>query len=321
MSEDGKNGQASDADDAIREALESVERLERERGSDSDDLDPDAIEVLAPGSGPPSGDPSGEGTPPDAALEREFKNLPSEDDGDALADDAYEGEESEGFEEEILVEDEAPKKKGKDPKDAMLEAMIAAKNEAVAALAQTQVEAKSFQERYVRSRADFENYKKRQERERDEAVKFANERLLKELMPVIDNMERAMDAARKTAAETEADSVKNVIDGIEMVYRQFMDTFSKFGVEAFSAAGQPFDPARHEAVAQREDTSVPSGTVIEEYQRGFLLSGRLVRPSMVVVSTGGPAPGQKATKASSDDADEPADGGASTDDANEGEDA
>lgn len=237
---------------AIREALESVERIERERkAAGSDDLDPDEVEILRASDSPPSGDPSAEGDPPG--------------------------------EDEVHLEEEepAPKQGGG---NAMLAAMIQAKNEAVAALEQTQKEAKSLHERLLRVSADFDNYKKRQSRERAEAVKFANEGLLKELLPVLDNMERAIQAAR---ANTEA-GAGAVVEGVEMVHRQFMDALGRFGVVGFSALGQRFDPARHEAVAQREDTSVPSQTVIEEYQRGYLLHDRLVRPAMVVVSSGGP---------------------------------
>lgn len=229
---------------AIREALESVERIEREQTAAEDDADP-------PG------------------------------------------------EEEIPLEEGEPEPAKKAGNDAMLAAMIQAKNEAVSALEQTQKEAKSLHERLLRVSADFENYKKRQTRERAEAVKFANEGLLKELLPVLDNMERALQATR-AAAEQDGGNVGAVIDGVEMVFRQLTDALSRFGVQGFSALGQRFDPSRHEAVAQREDASVPNQTVIEEYQRGYLLHDRLVRPAMVVVSSGGPAAAPAAGSASNE---------------------
>lgn len=256
-----------EAERAIQEALESVERIERERkkveGDLDDELDPEKVEVLPPSDAPPSGDPSGAGA--------------GEDEGEELH-----------LEEEAPAEEKKPKKA-----DPMLEAMIKAKNEAVAALEQTQKEAKSLHERLLRVSADFDNYKKRQARERAESVRFANESLLKELMPVLDNLDRAI-AAIKDTAEAEGGAAKTLLEGVEMVHRQFLETLGRFGVEPFSALGQPFDPARHEAVAQREDTSVPNQTVIEEYQKGYMLHDRLVRPAMVVVSSGGPKEEAKA---------------------------
>lgn len=257
MTDSTKSVHDSKTEDTIREALASVERLERERAARApDDIDLDAVEVLKASDLPPSGDPA----------------------GSAGAQDDEEGI--------VLEEDAAPAAPAAG--DAMLAAMIQAKNEAVAALEQTQKEAKQLHERLVRSTADFENFKKRQMRERSDAVKFANEGILKELLPVIDNLERAVNAARQSADE--ASPVGPLLSGVEMVQRQFADALGKFGVVGFSALGERFDPARHEAVAQREDASVPSSTVIEEYQLGYLLHDRLVRPSMVVVSTGGPAP-------------------------------
>lgn len=297
------NTRNDDDEDPVKEALESVARLEQE---DDDGLDPDAIEVLKPSEAPPSGDPLGKGaSPPDPSLEEEFEGRNET----SLEGEAQGGAEEE---EELFLDDgegqEPLKKKGKDPKDAMLEAMIQAKNEALQVLDQTQKEAKSMQERLLRVSADFENFKKRQSREKDDAVKFANERLLKELVPVLDNAERAMDAVNKgTAGESaENDALKNLIDGVAMVFKQLGDTFGRFGIEGFSALGKPFDPAHHEAVSQREDSTVPSGTVIEEYQKGYLLHGRLVRPSMVVVSSGGPAPGANGAAAEAAESDESA---------------
>lgn len=273
-------------EDAVERALKSVEQLESE-GNGKDDLDPDAIEVVRSDPDlPPSGDPSGEGHAADPDLEQAFADA-AESELEAEATGEFAVQDDDDDDEEVVVEDDAPKKK--DPKDAMLEAMIVAKQELQGVLDQTQKEAKSLHERLLRVTADYENFKKRQNREKEEALKFANEKLLKELLPVIDNMERATEVAKKAVAESDADVVGSVVEGVEMVHKSFMDTFKKFGIEGFSAHGEKFDPAKHEAVAQREDASVPSGRVIEEYQRGYTLHGRLVRPSMVIVSSGGPA--------------------------------
>ncbi len=255
------------ADDLVAEALKSVERIENERKAaepqaETDDIDLDAVEVLPPTDTPPSA---------------------TESPADAAADES---------EEEILIDDDAGAGQsggGAKKADPMLEMMIAAKNEAVEALEQTQKEAKSMQERLQRVSADFENYKKRQSREKEEAIRFANEKLLKELMPILDNMARATTAGR-TAVENKAEgAAKTILEGTDMVLKQFEDALGRFGIKAFEAMGKPFDPALHEAVGAREDTSVPNQTVIEEYQPGYLLHDRLARPAMVVVSSGGPA--------------------------------
>ena len=254
------------ADELVAEALKSVERIENERKQqdqpDDDDIDLDAVEVLPPTDLPPS------------------VTTGDDDDDDANAEALF-------FEEDVGEGNSGGGARAKS--DPMLEMMIAAKNEAVAALEQTQKEAKSMQERLQRVSADFENYKKRQSRERDEAIRFANEKLLKELMPILDNLVRATAAGREAVDSGAEGAAKTIIDGTEMVLKQFEDSLGRFGIKPFVAMGQPFDPALHEAVGAREDTSVPNQTVIEEYQRGYMLHDRLARPAMVVVSSGGAA--------------------------------
>lgn len=293
MTDPNKNERA-ESEDPVKEALESVARLEQE-----EELDPDAVEVLPPSDAPPSGDPADKpAPPPDPTLEEEFEGRDENSlEGEATADVA--GDEEEIYLDEAEDAENAESaqnaEKRKDPQAAVLEAMIQAKNEALIALEQTQKEAKSLQERLLRVSADFENFKKRQTREKEDAVRFANERLLKDMLPVLDNADRALEAVTKSVEESrespEGAAVRGLAEGIAMVFKQLGDTFGRFGIEGFSALGKPFDPAVHEAVAQREDTSVPSGTVIEEYQKGYLLHGRLVRAAMVVVSQGGPPSG------------------------------
>lgn len=297
-----------ESEDPVKAALENVARLEQE-----DDLDPDAIEVLPPSDVPPSGDPEDKPhPPPDPSLEQAFADRD---------ETSLEGEATADAEEELYLEegDDEHGAKRKDPQAAVLEAMIQAKNEALEALEQTQKEAKALQERLLRVSADFENFKKRQAREKEDAVRFANERLLKEMLPVLDNADRALEAIHKSVEGSAPDSaegtaVRALADGISMVFKQLTDTFGRFGVEGFSALGKPFDPAVHEAVAQREDASVPSGTVIEEYQKGYLLHGRLVRAAMVVVASGGPPAGGDASGEEGPTGGDAPSEGASTDD-------
>jgi len=133
-------------------------------------------------------------------------------------------------------------------------------------------------DRYLRTVAEFDNFKKRTQREREEYIRFANESLLRELLPVLDNFDRALEAAR-AAAETES-----VVAGVELIQRELLKALEKFGVTPYSALGQPFDPERHEAVLRVVRPGAPDMTVVEETQRGYLLNGRVLRPAMVVVA-------------------------------------
>ncbi|MGC3999780.1 MAG: nucleotide exchange factor GrpE [Anaeromyxobacter sp.] len=136
-------------------------------------------------------------------------------------------------------------------------------------------------ERHLRAVADLENFKKRAQREREETLKFGNEKLLKDLFPVMDGLDRALAAA---AAD---DPLRQ---GVQLVRTSFEQALGRHGVKAFSAMGQPFDPALHEALMQVPTAEQPPGTVVMEHARGFLLNERLARPAMVGVSVA-PPPG------------------------------
>ena len=142
---------------------------------------------------------------------------------------------------------------------------------------QVQAELGQVQDRYLRLAAEFENYKKRAERDRQMAVRFAGESILYDLLPVMDSLEQALVAA---------DSNENLLTGLKMVLKQFQDALSRHGISSFSAVGQVFDPQKHEAVSQIEDVNVPDGHVIQEFQKGYMLNERLIRPARVVVSKG-----------------------------------
>ena len=147
-------------------------------------------------------------------------------------------------------------------------------------------EADRLQERLLRLHAEFENYKKRMAREKAEFLKFANEGLILQFLPMLDNLERAVAAARAETGSTP------LIEGIEMIVRLFRTTLEKVGVKPMEVLGQPFDPGFHQAVAQVESSQGEANLVVEEIQKGYLLEGRVLRPAMVKVSRGAsPAPG------------------------------
>jgi molecular chaperone GrpE len=142
---------------------------------------------------------------------------------------------------------------------------------------------KADHERSLRAAADLENYKKRAQKEKEELQKFGVEKLLKDILPVMDNLDRAMDAAAKTPDFTSFQK------GVAMTRKSFEDTLGRHGVKAFSAQGQAFDPRLHEAMSQMETAEVPPGNVAYEVLRGYHLNERLIRPAMVVVARA-PAP-------------------------------
>jgi molecular chaperone GrpE len=139
-------------------------------------------------------------------------------------------------------------------------------------------EAEDNYARWLRLAADMENLKKRQERERADLLQFANEHLVKELLPVVDNLERALDHGRQLQAP------KALLDGIEMVHHGFVKALDRFGVTAHDSLGQQFDPAFHNAMMQEAAPEAPDGSVIKELQKGYLMHQRLLRPAMVVVA-------------------------------------
>ena len=134
------------------------------------------------------------------------------------------------------------------------------------------------EEKVLRLAADFENTKKRLERERDTSLEYAEENILKELLPGIDNIERAMDQAQ------EAGNIESLLQGVELTRDGLLATLEKFGVKAIESAGEPFDPNIHDAIAMEETDEMEPNFVLREFQKGYSYKDRLLRPSKVVVS-------------------------------------
>ena len=157
------------------------------------------------------------------------------------------------------------------------------KEQLVERLKEMSQEVKKYYDLYLRTQAEIENLKKRFQKEREQFVRFANESLIKDLLNVIDNLERAVAHSREE--DQVQDSVRALRDGIELTLKGMKDILKKAGLEGFESLGKKFDPNYHHAVEQRFDPSVEPGTVVEELQKGYLLNGRLIRPAMVVVSS------------------------------------
>jgi len=139
-------------------------------------------------------------------------------------------------------------------------------------------EIEQFKEKSLYQQADFENFKKLKAKEKQEALRFGNETLVKELLPVIDNLERAIQHASKT------EDSRNIIEGVELTLNGLLKVLEKFGITRVDALEQAFDPNVHEAIAQEERGDKAPGTVIAELQKGYIMDGRLLRPAMVTVA-------------------------------------
>jgi molecular chaperone GrpE len=144
-------------------------------------------------------------------------------------------------------------------------------------------EAGRLRDQLLRTAADFDNFRKRSRKSEDDALRRGREGLLKELLPVFDNLERALLHAEGTP------EALAVASGLRMVLKQFVDTLDRVGIKRVVSVGQAFDPTRHEAIQHLESAEHPAGVVVAEVQPGYLIGEILVRPAMVVVSKGPPA--------------------------------
>ena len=181
-------------------------------------------------------------------IDDEFENLQEEIKSEIAADSAEQLEVDAGSEEEDLLEKERTR-------------------------------AQNMEDRYLRVNAEFENYKKRMLRESSDRFKFFNLDLIKELLPSLDNIDRAISHAKSDNTD-----VESIIVGLEMVDKMTHEVFEKFGVTRVKTVGQEFDPNIHQAVGVDDSASVPDNQVVEECLGGYTLHGRIIRPAMVRVS-------------------------------------
>ncbi|MEM9398077.1 MAG: nucleotide exchange factor GrpE [Pseudomonadota bacterium] len=135
------------------------------------------------------------------------------------------------------------------------------------------------EERALRAQAEAQNAKRRAEQDVEKARKFALERFSNELLPVVDNLERAAEAAKAAGDDASA-----ITEGVQLTLKSFVDVLTKFGIEVIDPVGEPFDPQQHQAMSMIENPDAEPNTVLDVMQKGYLLNGRLVRPAMVLVS-------------------------------------
>jgi molecular chaperone GrpE len=183
---------------------------------------------------------------------------------------------------EISIDDTPAAAPEPDAQQRRIDLLTAQLDESARRARETNERLREEHERLLRTAAEFENFKRRAAKEKEDIGKFAVERLLKDFLPVADNLERALDHA-------EQHDPKVVIDGVRLVQKMLDQAFGKHGVTSFSAVGAAFDPNSHEALMQAESDLAP-GTVVSEMAKGYRLHERLVRPAAVVVAKPRPAP-------------------------------
>lgn len=143
----------------------------------------------------------------------------------------------------------------------------------------------ALNDKYLRLAAEFDNYKRRVQRDQQDTIRFANEKLFKDLLPTLDNLERALQSGREQA------QFEGLLEGVDLTYKHFLDTLQKMGIRQVTSVGETFDPARHQAVGQVESITVPENVVVDEYQKGYFLHDRILRPAMVTVAKAKTEPG------------------------------
>ena len=211
---------------------------------------------------------------------RQVKPEPDDEGGSIPIDPELEAALREATESVADPRASAPKGARAESGEGILESEPVSEGEAEAVASRMREELADTQDRLLRLQAEFENFRKRALRERQEAAQYGSQNLFKDLVSVVDNLERAIAHAR----ESGGGDLASFLQGVELVQRELLSIFEKNHVTEIEALGKPFDPSLHEAMAQVESGAVPPNTVIDVLQKGFQLRDRLVRPSRVIVA-------------------------------------
>lgn len=180
--------------------------------------------------------------------------------------------------EKTIQDEESPAEERHKADEKPLEKMT--KSELLEKINELQEESEKNHDLYLRSEAEIDNIKKRNKKDKEEWVKYANEMLIREVLPVMDNLEMAISHSRNE------NSVQALREGVELTLKGLRDILGKSGLEEVKAEGEPFDPNYHHAVSEQADENVEAGIILQELQGGYTLNKRLIRPAMVIVSKG-----------------------------------
>jgi len=187
-------------------------------------------------------------------------------------------------------ENEGPQKEDRKVEEKPLEKMK--KTELLKKIRKLKEESEKNYDQYLRSKAEIENIVKRNKKEKEEWVKYSNDILIKDILPVMDNLEMAISHSRND------DSFDALKEGVELTLKGLKDTLIKSGLEELKAEGEPFDPCFHHAVSEQDNEDVEAGIVLKELQKGYTLNQRLIRPAMVILSKGNTSTKESDDKAS-----------------------
>ncbi len=207
--------------------------------------------------------------PENKNIEIQFEDSENRDQEQELAEDQPGLEENQKTTQENIAPDEESSEK---PSPGPMEKMEAR-------IKELEKEVEANYDRFVRVTADFENYKKRTAREMGDLRKFANETILKDMLSVVDNLERAVESGSKQDSDKQT-----LLEGVEITLKDLFRLFEKYGVKDFKSEGEPFDPVFHQAMMQQQTNEYPDNTVVNELQKGYTIHERLLRPAMVVVA-------------------------------------
>lgn len=215
-------------------------------------------------------------------LDDELFLSPDDEGGEVLELDSVAEDEVAASPEDEALEQLQESKAQADGQIAELTAQLAGREQELAQareeLELTRQERDDFNNRMLRVAADLENYRRRTERDKEDLRRYGIDKVVLELIPAVDDMERALTHASDRGEDS------SMVEGVRMVYRKILGALKKYGVEGFESKGEPFDPQLHEAIQQVERTDVDTGTIVEEYQKGYFLHDRLLRPALVVVA-------------------------------------
>ncbi len=217
----------------------------------------------------------------EAAVETQaetFADTAAQDDEDDIVEmEAVEVEDEAGLDEaDESASSEGDEAASPDQRDASLAALTEERDALVA-------EREAFKEQLLRARAEFDNYRKRVLREGEAQRKRAAEQLLRDLLPVLDNLERALAHGEESGGE-------QLVEGVKMVHKQFLGVLDNYSVTPIVAVGEPFDPNLHDAMTQQPSPEYAEGVVMDEFERGYMIGDSVLRPSRVLVSSGAPEP-------------------------------
>lgn len=267
------------------EVEQSTDAPAEENGSEEEVEAPEADAEAAPGGDDEaSAEPDAAGEAQDDEGDDSVNTEAEEEDPLFLSPEDDEGEVFDAVASKPVIEvvDAPPVKDAKDERIeelerrlAELEARVSANDDEISGL---QRERDDLKARLLRSAADMDNFRKRKEREKEELRKYGSDKIVADLLPAVDNLERALEHAEKTAEES------SISDGVRMVHRQLISSLEKHGIQSFESVGEKFDPQRHEAIQQIETTEFDTNVVMQEFQKGYFIHDRLLRPALTVVA-------------------------------------